>query len=84
MSLMKTPAYIGAESDGKGNWKWNDGSKWWQPDNSKHDGIGGRTETKIALNTDKKWHDWFTGDYKLGVLCALNLDNPKPAGKLCA
>ena len=81
--LLQVTAYIGAESDGKGNWTWNDGSKWWQPDDSKHDGIVGKTETKIALNTaDKKWHDWTTGSSKIGVLCAMPLAKPKPPGKI--
>ena len=77
--------YIGAESDGKGNWRWNDGSKWWQPSKTGpknpndddgivsrgHDGLVGRGETKITLNpVDKMWHDWGTGSEKLSVLCA--------------
>ena len=73
MTLAKTVAFIGAESDGKGNWKWNDGSKWWQPAGTKHDGIVGKGETKIALVTDKKWHDWGTGKDILGVWCAKDL-----------
>ena len=68
-------AYIGAESDGRGNWKWNDGSSWWQPGSDKTDGIAGRGETRIGINcphcnNDRKWHDWSTGDDKLGVICA--------------
>ena len=73
IQITKATAYIGAESDGKGNWKWIDGSKWWQPAGTQHDGIAGRGETKIAMNTDKKWHDWATGDAALGVLCAKDL-----------
>ena len=73
IKLLKGTTYIGAESDGKGNWKWTDGSKWWQPAGTKHDGLGGKGETKIALNTDKKWHDWGTGKDLLGVFCAKDL-----------
>ena len=73
IKLGKPTGFIGAESDGKGNWKWNDGSKWWQPAGTKHDGIAGKGETKIALNTDKKWHDWGTGKDLLGVWCAKDL-----------
>ena len=71
--LVKAVTFIGAESDGKGNWKWNDGSKWWQPASSKHDGLRGTGETKIALyHGDKKWHDWGKGADKLSVVCAKN------------
>ena len=78
IKLAKATAFLGAESDGKGKWKWNDGSKWWQPAGTQHDGIVGKGETKIALNTDKKWHDWGVGADKLGVLCAMKL-----GGTLC-
>ena len=71
MTLANTVAYIGAESDGQGNWKWNDGSRWWQPAPEKHDGIQGITETRIAVDTDNKWHDWATGGETLGVICAI-------------
>ena len=71
MTLAKTVAFIGAESDGKGNWKWNDGSSWWQPATEKHDGIKGTGETRIAMNTDNRWHDWGTGSDALGVICAM-------------
>ena len=83
IKLAKATAFLGAESDGKGKWKWNDGSNWWQPAGTQHDGIVGKGETKIALNTDKKWHDWGVGADKLSVLCAMNLAKPKPpAGKI--
>ena len=83
IKLGKPTAFIGAESDGKGNWKWNDGSKWWQPAGTKHDGIAGKGETKIALNTDKKWHDWGTGGDLLGVWCAINLTSGMLLCSLC-
>ena len=77
--LVKAVTFIGAESDGKGNWKFADGSKWWQPAKTRHDGIGGTGETKIALNNgDKKWHDWGKGSDKLAVLCAMPI---APKGK---
>ena len=71
MKLAETTAYIAAESDGKGNWKWADGTKWWQPATEKHDGIVGASETRIAMNTDNRWHDWGTGEQALGVICAI-------------
>ena len=73
IKLAKQTAFIGAESDGKGKWKWTDGSKWWQPAKTQHDGIVGTGETKIALNTDKKWHDWGKGSDKLSVICAMTI-----------
>ena len=75
-NLIKTVAYIGAESDGKGKWKWNDGTAWWQPAATKHDGIKGTDETKIAFKPgDKKWHDWEIGADNLGVVCAKDLNS---------
>ena len=71
MTLAKTVAFIGAESDGQGTWKWNDGTSWWQPASEKHDGLAGDTETRIAMNTDNRWHDWGTGNDALGVICAV-------------
>ena len=73
IKLVKQTAFLGAESDGKGKWKWADGSKWWQPAKTQHDGIVGTGETKIALNTDKKWHDWGKGSDKLSVVCAMTI-----------
>ena len=66
IKLSKKVAYIGAESDGEGNWKWNDGSQWWQP--KAHAGLAGEEETKIALQNE--WHDWGNGNKDLGVICA--------------
>ena len=61
-------AYIGAESDGLGNWKWYDGSKWWKY--GVNDGLLGYTETKIVwVASDKKWHDWESGSSLQGVIC---------------
>ena len=61
-------AYIGAESDGAGNWSWNDGSAWdfVSPSN---DGIRGVNETKIAFMGNSEWHDWATGQATHGVVC---------------
>merc|ERR1712193_233845 len=36
-------------------------------------GIVGTGETKIAINTDKKWHDWGKGSDKLSVICAMTI-----------
>ena len=54
-------AYLGAESNGKGTWSWNDGTKWdFVP--TKNDGMQGKSETKAAMNKDDSaWHDWGTG-----------------------
>ena len=62
-------AYLGAESNGKGTWSWNDGTKWdFVP--TKNDGMQGKSETKAAMNKDDSaWHDWGTGSEKLGVVC---------------
>ena len=71
--------YIGAESDGKGNWKWNDGTAWWQPskDSIHKYGIPGTQETRIVVNcpppycnNDRQWHDWGNGEAQFGVICA--------------
>ena len=65
-------AYLGAESDGKGNWKWHDGSAWWQPAGIE-DNIRGVKETRIGLGGDSKWYDWQKGQAQLGVVCAKSL-----------
>ena len=71
INLAKEVAFLGAQSDGKGNWKWDDRTAWWQPASDKHDGLEGVDETKIAIsNVDKKWHDWGKGFDKLGVVCS--------------
>jgi len=68
--------YIGAASDGKGNWSWLDGSEWWQSEYN--DGLKGTGETKIVIMTDGKWADWGQGQAEMGVMCqdaqACNLD----------
>ena len=66
--------YIGAEFE-YGQWKWHDGSHWWQP--SHHGGLSSLThgrETRIAVNcphcgNDGLWHDWANGEARLGVIC---------------
>ena len=64
---MTCNAYIGATSDGKGNWKWIDNSPWWAYANN--DALKGTTETKIAMKTNGYWNDWSVGDKDLGVIC---------------
>ena len=60
--------YIGATSDGNGNWKWIDNSPWWAYENN--DGLPGTTETKIVWRAvDNKWNDWGTGADLMGVIC---------------
>ena len=61
-------AYIGATSDGNGNWRYIDGTEWWAY--SKNDGLVGIDETKIVWRDDGTgWHDWKTGDALNGVIC---------------
>lgn len=79
-------AYIGAESDGRGRWRWEDGTPWWQPASHQHDGIRGTSETKIAYHPpDRKWHDWATGGTNMGVICARNKgpSGPPPVTITC-
>ena len=67
---LATQSYIGAESDGKGKWKWNDGTPWWQPNYEGTDGIYGFQETRIVVLTDRKWHDWGKGETLFSVICS--------------
>jgi len=65
---VKCNVYVGATSDGKGNWKWLDGSKWWAYSNN--DGLSGTRETCLVWRAvDNKWNDWGTGDDLVGVIC---------------
>ena len=65
---VKCNVYVGATSDGKGNWKWLDGSKWWAYSNN--DGLEGTRETCLVWRAvDNKWNDWGTGDDLVGVIC---------------
>ena len=69
-----TIVYIGAEYE-NGQWKWHDGSPWWQP--SENGGLSGH-ETRIGVNcphcgNDGLWHDWGNGEAQFGVICAFNL-----------
>ena len=60
--------YIGATSDGNGNWEWIDNLPWWAYANN--DGLPGTTETKIVYRpVDDKWNDWGTGADLMGVIC---------------
>eukprot|EP00040_Diaphanoeca_grandis_P031349 m.187450 g.187450 ORF g.187450 m.187450 type:complete len:330 (-) comp32306_c3_seq1:277-1266(-) len=63
--------YLGAYSDGRGDWRWEDGSLWdYVPDRDSSDGLNGIGETKIAINTnDEKWHDWSNGVATLASIC---------------
>ena len=71
IKLVKQRAFIGAESDGKGNWKWNDGSKWWQPEAAANT-LQGKDEIRIIIDARNKheWHDWGDGTDKLCVVCS--------------
>ena len=62
--------YIGATSDGNGNWVWIDNSPWWYYSNN--DGLYGVFETKIVWRkSDDKWNDWGRGKDLKGVVCKL-------------
>ena len=63
-------SYIGAEADGNGKWKWNDGTPWWQPNYEGTDGIHGFEETRMVVSTDRKWHDWGKGEALFSVICS--------------
>ena len=66
--IVDCDAYIGAISDGYGNWKWIDDSPWWA--NEYNDGLEGKTETKIVWRaSDNKWNDWGIGNDLEGVIC---------------
>ena len=67
-ALMTTTDYLGATSDGAGNWQWSDGSDY-DYVNPDTDGLSGTGETRMAFNTDGLWHDWGTGDHTIGVAC---------------
>ena len=68
-------AYLGAESDGMGNWKWHDGTPWWNPGGGRSE-LKGVAETRIALEIKThKWYDWKKGEARLGVFCAKNLQD---------
>ena len=68
---VKCNVYVGATSDGKGNWEWLDSSPWWAFGNN--DGLDGTIETKIVWRAvDNKWNDWGTGDDLMGVICKIN------------
>ena len=61
--------YIGAEADGLGNWRWNDGTAWdFIP--AFNDGLAGTEATKIAFAPNGEWKDWGKGGSKHGVACA--------------
>jgi len=63
-------AYIGAYSNNKGFWRFEDGTKFWSPAGPKAtDGLKGRRENKIVILTKGKWVDWGKGKAKMGVLC---------------
>ena len=69
LQTLSCHAYIGAESDGAGNWVWNDGSAW-EYVNPSNDLIG-VAETRIAFLDSGQWHDWGTGSHKHGVVCSI-------------
>jgi len=59
--------YIGGQSDGAGNWGWEDGSEWWAA--SWNDGLKGTKETKLVVLKKGKWVDWGQGQSLQGVIC---------------
>jgi len=78
---IRCTAYIGAESDGQGNWQWTDNSEWWLYGNN--DGMKGTGEIRAAWHTDGEWHDWLRGQAKLGVVCMSTL-TPGDSGSPCS
>ena len=81
--IARDSAYIGAESDGKGNWKWTDGSKWYLVPRNARGGTAGIHETKMAI-TNQRWHDYGNGEKKLGVVCAMPKKAVYPEGNTMA
>merc|ERR1719447_156095 len=59
--------YIGGQSDGAGNWSWEDGSEWWAP--AWTDGLKGTKETTLVVVKKGKWVDWGQGQALMGVIC---------------
>ena len=54
---IKCNVYLGATSDGNGNWEWVDNSPWWAY--NRNDGLRGETETKMVWRSNnKQWNDW--------------------------
>ena len=70
LQTMYCNSYIGAESDGAGNWAWHDGSAW-DYVNPENDLIMGIDETRIAFLSNGQWHDYGTGWAQLGVVCSI-------------
>jgi hypothetical protein len=63
-------AYIGAVSDGSGNFEWDDGTSWDFEDSQREtDGLGWGTDEKNVAIKNRKWADYGNGENKLGVLC---------------
>ena len=60
-------------------WSWEDGTDWDAYDHSNTDGMINTGETKLAITTDGKWHDWGTGASSLHVVCRLEDVVPTPA-----
>lgn len=63
---LECNAYIGATSDGDGNWSWLDGSTWWQHD--LNDGLNGVYQTKLVVTKMARWSDWSESSEQ-GVIC---------------
>jgi len=63
---LECNAYIGATSDGDGNWSWLDGSTWWQHD--VNDGLNGVYQTKLVVTKMARWSDWSESSEQ-GVIC---------------
>ena len=51
-----------------GQFTWADGTPW-DYVSPANDGIKGRSETRLAVHTDKKWHDWSNGEKLNAVVC---------------
>lgn len=68
-------------------WTWEDGSVWNDPNGVgiANDGLNHNNfrlhETRIALHSDRRWHDWVHGQSNKGVVCQRKV-SPPPAGHM--
>lgn len=79
--LRGTSAWIGAlgtecpDHRAVCTWTWEDGTEWTHPQDLgiAHDGLNHNNfrlhETRIALHSDRRWHDWVHGQSSKGVVC---------------
>jgi len=67
---MPCIAYAGGILPAEGEqWKWLDGTEWWQPKTNTNLGNSKYFEDRLAIRTNGKWVDWGQGTDELGVVC---------------